>query len=93
MGSVINWFVGSLVFLVLTIGFAGYMGVDLGSDSTSYTGMTNSSGSFSASDTIGFASGFRLAWNEAPALLSVLLFVPLLIVGITSYLIAIRGAN
>lgn len=94
MGSVLNWFVGALLFLILAIGFAGVMGQDIGLNggSSDIDRMTNSSGELSISDRVGFFTGLSISFDEAPGLVAVLLGLPTLILLITGYLL-IRGVN
>lgn len=95
MSSALNWFVGSALFLVATLVFCSTLGEDIGLNNRNVdvARAYNSSGGLSLTEEMGFFTGLRVTFNEAPVLVSALLLFPSIILLITGYLLAVRGTN
>ena len=100
MGAV-SWFIGAALFLILVVTFTGAMGqeiasADVGSGNIDPELNLNSSNDFDSStvrDSVSFVGGLAISWSEAPVIISSLLLLPLIILGLTGYLIIVRGAS
>jgi len=91
VGTALNWFLGSIVFLIVVLGFSGLMGMELGSNTLDDFSSVNGSRDFSIHKTVDFFTGVTLTWNEAPALISVLLLIPLISIVVSGAILILHG--